>query len=300
MNMQDPPRFSRSRSSQFRVQTCQQSSRHQLSAPNLRPTAQARARDRSRARVSQTLVLHRHWKTIPALPWSAVGLTRPMCQRSLEIICSSCSSQACKCYGRRFAFLASTLGGRLDPASQLTGLSLTLPMSQRPHPCLLYAMYLMASKLSPSPAIRALEPHFHSIASRQLSEAILQSDRLFDAVRAASILAVYYFSLGRYIEGFTTTGTASWLGVACGLNQIPSSTHRPSTMPSDRRAGLAALMRQRSYVLLAPADPIELGERIWAFWTLYTVSEDRPFRAELASDWSSVIYHIAILAGYSG
>ena len=136
-------------------------------------------------------------------------------------------------------------------------------------------MYLMASKLSPSSAIRALEPHFHSIASRQLSEAISHSDRLFDAVRAGSILAVYYFGLARYVEGFSMTGTAAWLAVACGLNQIPSSNHRPSTMPNDRRAQLAALMRQRSYALLPPIDPIEHGERIWAFWTLYTVSRDR-------------------------
>lgn len=69
-------------------------------------------------------------------------------------------------------------------------------------------MYLMASRISSSPAIRSLEPHFHSIASRQLDESISRADRLFDAVRAATILATYKYSLARYHEGWMMSGLA--------------------------------------------------------------------------------------------
>ncbi len=70
-------------------------------------------------------------------------------------------------------------------------------------------MYLTASCISSSPSIRSLEHHFYAIAARQLDESITRADRLFDAVRAASILAVYKYSLARYHEGWMMTGQAS-------------------------------------------------------------------------------------------
>ena len=82
-------------------------------------------------------------------------------------------------------------------------------MAKRPHPCLLYSMYLMASRISKSASIRSLEPHFYSIALRQLEEAIARADRLLDATRASSILAVYKYSLGRYHEGWMMIGQAA-------------------------------------------------------------------------------------------
>jgi hypothetical protein len=70
-------------------------------------------------------------------------------------------------------------------------------------------MYLMASRISTSPPIRALEAHFYSIASRQLDESIARADRLLDATRAAAILAVYKYSLARYHEGMMMGGMAA-------------------------------------------------------------------------------------------
>ena len=70
-------------------------------------------------------------------------------------------------------------------------------------------MYLMASRMSSSIPICSLESHFYSIASTKLEESIAQADRLFDAVRAATILAVYKYSLARYHEGFMMTGQAA-------------------------------------------------------------------------------------------
>ena len=63
--------------------------------------------------------------------------------------------------------------------------------------------------MSNSPPIRSLEPHFYSVAMRQLDEAVSHIDRLFDAVRAASILAFYKYSLSRYHEGWMMIGEAA-------------------------------------------------------------------------------------------
>ena len=70
-------------------------------------------------------------------------------------------------------------------------------------------MYLMGSRISTSVPIRALEPHFYKIAAEQLDESIAASDRLFDAVRAATILAVYKYSLAKYHEGWMLVGRAT-------------------------------------------------------------------------------------------
>lgn len=78
-------------------------------------------------------------------------------------------------------------------------------------------MYTVAAKRSSSASIKALEPHFYEIALKRLRESISQSDRLIDSVRAASILAIYEFSSGRYHEGWMQTGEAlrwvQWLTV---------------------------------------------------------------------------------------
>ncbi|WWC92908.1 uncharacterized protein L201_007870 [Kwoniella dendrophila CBS 6074] len=146
--------------------------------------------------------------------------------------------------------------------------SLTLPAHKRPHPCLLYTMYTVASRISDSPPIRQLETHFYKIASSQLEESIGMADRLMDATRASTILAVYKFSKARYHEGWMMTGQAARLAVSCGLHQITSSVYKPSILPNIN-TDLVGIMRHRSYVLPPPKDAIDLGERIWCFWSIY-------------------------------
>ena len=142
--------------------------------------------------------------------------------------------------------------------------SLALPPNKRPHQCLLYSMYLLAAKTSSSPSIRGLEPHFAKIALSQLEESIAHNDRLFDGVRAMTLLAVYYYGSAHYFEGWMMTGRAANLAVACGLHAISSSVWKPAAPKNENTADLVALMRQRMWMLPPPRDPIELGERIWA------------------------------------
>ncbi|WVQ77553.1 hypothetical protein IAR50_007241 [Cryptococcus sp. DSM 104548] len=141
--------------------------------------------------------------------------------------------------------------------------SLSLPPTKRPHPCLLYAMYTMASRLTSSPAIRQLESHFYTLASSHLATATAQADRLMDATRAGTILAAYTYSKAKYHEGWLMTGQAARLAISCGLHQIKGSVWREGKVDAGR-ADLAGLMRHRSYILAPPKDAVEHGERVWA------------------------------------
>ena len=73
----------------------------------------------------------------------------------------------------------------------------------------MYTMYLVACRISTSVPIRSLETHFYKIAMEQLEESISSADRLFDAVRALTILAVYKYSLAKYHEGWMMSGRAT-------------------------------------------------------------------------------------------
>lgn len=125
-------------------------------------------------------------------------------------------------------------------------------------------MYLMACRISSSHPIRSLEKHFYAIALEKLDESLASADRLFDAVRAATIIAVYQYSVAKFHEAFMMTSRAARLAVSCGLHVIPTSVFKPSSLPRDHRAELIGLMRQTSWVLPPPTDAVALGERIWA------------------------------------
>jgi len=135
--------------------------------------------------------------------------------------------------------------------------SLTLPASKRPHPCLLNAIYLNSASKSPNPSLRSLESHFLNIAIARLNEAVSSLDRLMDAVRAATILAVYRFQKNQYQAGIMMNAQAVQLAYTLGLHQITSNVWRP---PREECAQPA--MRQRKWMIGPPKDAVELGERI--------------------------------------
>lgn len=76
--------------------------------------------------------------------------------------------------------------------------ALDMAPSKRPHPCLLYAMYALVARFSRAPKLKKLDDYFYEIASAQLTTAVKDVDRPFDAARAATILTVYNYSQARY------------------------------------------------------------------------------------------------------
>lgn len=93
----------------------------------------------------------------------------------------------------------------------------------RPHPSLLYALYLHACALSPPD--HYLHTHQAKFA-RKCKEAIgvsLEfSDRIIDCLRAQCLLATYYFTVGRSLDGYSMICSSARLAVGCELNRIVS------------------------------------------------------------------------------
>lgn len=85
---------------------------------------------------------------------------------------------------------------------------LTLPPAKRPHPALLYTLYLIATKRSSQPALRALETRFYEIARVKIDQGVREADRLIDIVRAITTMTGYLFSKEWYNVGYSMAGQA--------------------------------------------------------------------------------------------
>lgn len=117
-------------------------------------------------------------------------------------------------------------------------------------PALLNAVYLLGCHLSDSPDIRALESTLMSRTQIALSGPPLQA--VLQWVQAEVLMSQYLFGKARILEAKYHATAAVSLVYGAGLHnthaQIQPSSHSP--------------------VLRPPANAIEQGERINAFWTV--------------------------------
>ena len=151
---------------------------------------------------------------------------------------------------------------------------MTLPPPQQPHPALLDAMYLMACYFS-QPQYAAQEQHFLQRALSGISSSLQDSDRLIQIVQASCLIAIYFFSRGRTLEGYYHSSTAARLAVSLGLHQIKSEDWYNFQFDIDNAVGVtqqpAFLTFKSSLQLAAPRDSIEYTERVAAFWQVFSV-----------------------------
>ncbi|EIW65919.1 hypothetical protein M231_02824 [Tremella mesenterica] len=131
---------------------------------------------------------------------------------------------------------------------------------ERPHPCLLFAMYTVAASGSYIPGVRALADSLYAIATTKLDESIAQEDRVLDAIRASKLLGKWLFNRARALEAHTMTWKSVSLVTACQLDKIPSSTWTPEML--DKRNAIECPWP----ILGPPKNQYELMERIHAFW----------------------------------
>lgn len=79
---------------------------------------------------------------------------------------------------------------------------LNLPPGQRPHSCLLLAIYMTAASGSYIPAVRSLADSLYDLAVVKLDEAIQKQDRILDATNAAKMLCKWLFARARALEAY--------------------------------------------------------------------------------------------------
>jgi hypothetical protein len=137
--------------------------------------------------------------------------------------------------------------------------SLMLPSAQQRHPALLNAIFLWSCYISRPAPLSQHESHYLARALAALSDALQYSDRVLDIIHASCLLAVYFLSNGRVLEGSYHASAAAALAVQCGLHR------RISHQPNDNLEPLDPLR------LSPPKDAIEEGERISAFWQVYNL-----------------------------
>lgn len=125
-------------------------------------------------------------------------------------------------------------------------------------PALLNAVYLWGARISTTATVHAHEATFLQRANNALASASRGPQHsILYIIQAEVLLALYHFSLSRTLEGRYHYSAASALCLSCGLHKnienISSSTQYTA--------------------LPQPADLVEAGERLRAFWSVYIIDK---------------------------
>ncbi|OCH96258.1 hypothetical protein OBBRIDRAFT_229314 [Obba rivulosa] len=129
---------------------------------------------------------------------------------------------------------------------------------------LLNTIYLMAVDVYADPGWKAQQPAFLGNVLQELPNAMSLADasNIMDVLQAEVLLAYYFLNSNRQLEGAYHLNAAVSIVMACKLNILRSA--HPQIAGG---VGLGAI----EYRLSPPADDIEEGERINAFWTVFSL-----------------------------
>ncbi|CAK5271863.1 unnamed protein product [Mycena citricolor] len=145
------------------------------------------------------------------------------------------------------------------------GLFLNIPRLRhsRPSPALHSALNLWSIHLSRERSLLVHEPDFLTRALALASRGLVDNhpQRLLHTIQAEVLLAYYFFSSGRFLEGKYHTFAAVSLSLSSSLHLIRAAGHPPSSP------------------LPVSKDAIDEGERICAWWTVMVL--DRCWSAGL-------------------
>ncbi|KAK7019635.1 hypothetical protein R3P38DRAFT_3554243 [Favolaschia claudopus] len=151
---------------------------------------------------------------------------------------------------------------------------------RRPSPALIYAAYLWGAHLSQSPHILPSAPYFLKRAQRHITAneiCISNPTHLLQTIQAQVLLSTYLLRNNQFLEAEFHLNGAATLALGYQLHKIRSS--RPASPPL---LGVPLLLGEEVYPA-APADGIEEGERIRAFWTVVCLQNHLIFAANAAS-----------------
>lgn len=150
----------------------------------------------------------------------------------------------------------------------------------RPSPALLSVVYLWGVHLSPSEPLLSSEPVFLKRAQQNISVEIAENNNplhLLHTIQAQVLLSTYMFRKKRFLEAEFHTNGAATLALGYQLHKIRSARPRPGTPP---------LLVE---VCPPPADAIEEGERIRAFWTVACLQSSLNIALSTASTSFSIL-----------
>ncbi|KAK7053358.1 hypothetical protein VNI00_003984 [Paramarasmius palmivorus] len=123
------------------------------------------------------------------------------------------------------------------------------PLAARPAPSLISVIYLVGIQCSPNKQFRDHEPLFLQRAL-QAMDAHRHPRFVVHNIQAEILLTHYFLRIGKFSQAMHRLNSAMSLAISCGLHKL--STH----------------YNPASYQLPPPADGIERGERLDAFWAV--------------------------------
>ncbi|KZT10441.1 uncharacterized protein LAESUDRAFT_755949 [Laetiporus sulphureus 93-53] len=156
---------------------------------------------------------------------------------------------------------ASQIGFFLHPARFIA--CATDPHAFALAPALFGAVCLWGARFSRDPAVRAHEPFFLQRAVHSVAAALAHppTHTLVHAIQAEVLLANYFFTANRLLEGRYHCNAAVALVLSCRLNKLRAVPDPPAAAVT------------RGVELPPPADAVEEGERINAFWSVFVLDK---------------------------
>lgn len=147
------------------------------------------------------------------------------------------------------------------------------PVRDRPHPCFLNAIYMLACWFSYPHDLRSFERIFLQRARESLVTAISSGDKLLNYIQGAALLSLYHYGGGNMLEGYNQICAGAQIAMVCGLHQIPSAVYRDAAPSEELYTATSSTwvgnFRRTPFLLSPPRDAIELGERIHTFWSIW-------------------------------
>ncbi|KAJ8518838.1 hypothetical protein ONZ45_g4152 [Pleurotus djamor] len=137
----------------------------------------------------------------------------------------------------------------------------------RPTPALLSAVYLIGQAISRHDGGSEQETTYLTSTLQLISTALLGDHplRIMHRLQAGVLLANYFFRNGRLLEARHHASSVCTLAVACGLHRMELIANTLESAPVHHGEDTVQ-------PILEPAsDRTELGERISAFWTVFTL-----------------------------
>lgn len=141
-----------------------------------------------------------------------------------------------------------------------------------PPPVILYAVHLVGLVTLRDTQFKSQEPQILSLLTQSLSSAVsnVDSNQLLYILQAEILLSNYFFHQDRRLEGGYHITAAVSIVLSSNLHQL-----------CDWRDSRASSPGSENYQMPPPADGIEQGERINAFWAVFSL--DRCWSVTLGS-----------------
>ncbi|KAF8305543.1 hypothetical protein DL93DRAFT_312570 [Clavulina sp. PMI_390] len=146
----------------------------------------------------------------------------------------------------------------------------------RPHASLLNAIYLLGAFFSGQPHLAEYEQGLLHRARQGIATALENADGLEDAVRAASLVAMYLYAKGRVLEAYYLACANARFAMGCGMHRVTSPVFTGARGKHGASGAMEEdeLSSERTMPLLEePQNPVELGERIHIWWQVWMVDQ---------------------------